>query len=112
VPVATAMLAIKWTAVPKELLTLQTMKVASRAHKRASWTVVAAVRDPRRHPLRGELVEFELFGLPGSRLSHKRIRTGTNGTAQTTVSVPSGGAALVEAVTDNATITEGITITN
>lgn len=109
---ASTTLTARWTRAPAEQLSVVAHKTTSRTRGRASWTVIAHIRNATGRPVAGQVVAFEVLGLPGSRLKPAAARTGTTGTAQTVVSIPRGGAALVEAITNSRSLEGAVTLTN
>ena len=76
------------------------------------WIVVATVRSLSGHPVSAQVVNFKLLGLPGSTLGSRRGRTDKKGAARVSVTVAAGKAALVEAITNHATLVRGVTLTD
>jgi hypothetical protein len=109
---ATVRITGRWRRAPQQNLSLTIHKHKGRHGRRARWTVLAKVRKKNGRSVAGQLVAFQLYGLRGAALSQRHARTDKNGRARITLSVPAGGMALVQAVTDYATLVRGITVTN
>jgi hypothetical protein len=107
---ATVTLIAHWSHAPEQRLTIAARKKRARRGRRPTWTIVATIRDPSGHPVSGQLINFQLYALPGSILNHTRARTDKTGTAHVTVSTPVGGSALIQAVTNHAALAHGVTV--
>jgi hypothetical protein len=108
----TTLFTAHWRRAARQTLVLTVHRKRRRAGRPTIWTIVASIRNAAGRPMAGELVNYKLHALPGSTLHPTRARTNSGGTAQVTVSVPLGATALVEALTNHATLARGVTVSN
>lgn len=108
----TTLFTARWRRAARQTLALTVHRKRGRVGRPASWTIVASIRTAAGRPVAGELVDYELHALPGSKLNRTSARTNRAGIAHVTLSITVGAAALVEVLADHATLTRGVTLRN
>jgi PGAP1-like protein len=106
----TTLFTAHWRRAARQTLVLTVHRKRRHAGRPAIWTIVTSIRNAAGRPVAGELVNYELHALPGSKLNRTSARTNQKGIAHVTLSVPFGAAALVEALTDHARLARGVTV--
>jgi hypothetical protein len=108
----TTLFTAHWRRAARQTLVLTVHRKRRRSRRPTIWTIVASIRNAAGRPVAGELVNYELHALPGSTLHPTRARTNKRGTTKVTVSVPLGATALLEVLTNHATLARGVTVGN